>query len=85
MKPPRHRFGFSLAWDWQNCKLLILLSTFSAMFESEYSVLEVMRIVPSHSGGAILDLDWFLNYRDTRFRNRMKEKFVSLLQTLRLF
>jgi hypothetical protein len=25
-----------------------------------------MRSVPSGSGGAILDLDWFLNYRDIK-------------------
>jgi hypothetical protein len=32
-----------------------------------------MRIVPLGSGGAILDLDWFLNYRDIKLAIQVSE------------
>ena len=32
-----------------------------------------MRIVPLGSGGAILDLDWFLNYRDIKLARKGSE------------
>jgi hypothetical protein len=45
-----------------------------------------LRIVPLGSGGAVLDLDRFLNYRDTNMVIQASEieGFVSLLKTLRV-